>query len=456
MEQKSSRIIIIDPTSTEFNRGSFCYLPYIVFSYYKDYCDAELWEDFTAAQIDNIPPEDEVLVALWSYPQVDLCKTIYRFSASRKIKFFGYTPLVKWAGLPLKVFTPARIKQGIVSYANYVSLGAFYHILLSDCDMHLNKYDGIVYPLFSSYGCPRKCTFCPSCVASEHRRLCIHLDDVEIMLSTMYNRGIRNIHFTDEDFFMIHKRTHEVLKIAKRIGDFNFIALAHLDTLKKFVEEYGPECLKEFGVRLVELGFETADPALAKSMKKGKSLQEYIDVYTAVKDYTDIFWLCLTFFPGETITTLNETGKFLREYGSKPEDLYDRIKTNSTEGGLGQFFQPYPGTPGFEDLPSLGHQIEDRPVRLMPSFLPDSFLNDEIEWAYKDGFRSTIPDKVWEWTEVYNLPTGKIIKFLAWVPQNVRQAILDAKNNCHLSAGEAATFIAILARLGIIKSGRRS
>ena len=74
------KYIVIDPTSTEFNRGSFCYLPYILYcSLRQKELDVELWEDFTAASIDDVVCDDAIYyVSLWSYPQIDLCQVLDR------------------------------------------------------------------------------------------------------------------------------------------------------------------------------------------------------------------------------------------------------------------------------------------------------------------------------------------------------------------------------------------
>ena len=63
------------------------------------------------------------------------------------------------------------------------------------------------------------------------------------------------------------------------------------------------------------------------------------------------------------------------------------VQTNGTMGGLGQFFQPYDGTSGFEDIKMRGIMLSQRPVRLIPSFLPNSLLDNIIEVTgkhYKD------------------------------------------------------------------------
>lgn len=372
MKPNDYSLIIIDPVSPEFNRGSFCYSPYILYSAMKaGDVNARLIENFCAADLDRLPTADEYLVALWSHPQIEHVKTLVRFLPNCKV--FGYTPLIKTLELPLYELTKDEILGGIDCY--HLFFHEFKQILLSDCDMHLAQYEGQVYPLFTSYGCPNGCAFCPS-TANQPRRLYLSVECVKENLQDMADRDYLNIHFTDEDFFFNTDRAHEIIQfLAKHERNFQLIALAERKTLLRYLNKYGNKDLEAAGFKLLEVGLETASDSLGQNMGKGglRDCQELISACSV-----PILWLALTFFPGETIKTLRDTGKFMGTNGFKPQDLYPRIATNGTVGGLGQFFQPYEGTKGFENLGKLGEQITSRPLRLMPSYIPNSFKNDTI------------------------------------------------------------------------------
>ncbi len=145
-------IVIIDPASTEFNRGSFCYLPYIFYSACRSNNeDVFLMENFTIADIDEIPKAKNYYIALWSTPQIEICTVLKRFLKGKMV-FFGYTPLIKEYNFPCVEIGKSIIHKGIVNYPKHYK--DFQYLLLSDCDMHLSKYDGQVFPLCTSYGCP--------------------------------------------------------------------------------------------------------------------------------------------------------------------------------------------------------------------------------------------------------------------------------------------------------------
>ena len=429
-------VVIIDPASTEFNRGSFCYLPYLFYSALKaEGRNVKLIENFTVADLDNLPLADKYATALWSYPQLDACFIIDRF-LDKPNHFFGYYPLIDHYNLHKLTISEETIHKGIVNYSHYFQ--DFKYILLSDCDMHLKKYSGQVYPMFTSYGCPNRCSFCPSSVNCFHRRIMIPTDHVKDKLSQYHFNGYTNIHFTDEDFFFDSDRTYKILNHAKNLGGFQLIGLGSVHSVDRFIYRHGQQILKDSGFKLIEIGLETANDDLAGSMHKAsvakyEELAEMCDI--------DIFWLTLTFFPGETIKSLNDTGAFLRKYGKKREELYGRIQTNGTEGGLGQFFQAYHGTKGFKDLSEKGMIINERPVRLIPSFIPYSFLDSK----YKQVREVTKEDI--EWFKLY-----KVKGIATCINQLDKLEIVgDFTGMKKYDIANKAIFMAICARLGIVE-----
>jgi len=424
---KEYDFVIIDPTSTEFNRGSFCYLPYILFCALSDLGHRVLLlEDFTTANIDSIPSSSKTLISLWSYPQIEASLVLNRF-LERDVEFFGYYPLIESLSLPKYEVSDSLILKGIKNYPKYYD--SFKYLLLSDCDMHLSAYEGLVYPLFTSYGCPRKCSFCPSSVNCNNQRIELPVEDVIDTLNKCHSKGIRNIHFTDEDFFFNVDRAYNILNSQINKG-WNFIALGSVSKVQEFVNVFGERILEDSGVKLIEVGFETGDSDLAKSMYK-PSINQY-ELLSKSLTKVKIFWLTLTFFPGETITSLNKTGEFLKVHGLDTSELFGRVVTNGTTGGLGQFFQLYHGVKDFDSLSSLGIFLTDRPMRLIPSFVPYSFLNSRIS-----DIRSINKDEQ-KWFKFYKVDIEKFkLDFLT---------ISELTDTV-----DGYIFYAICARLGVIK-----
>ncbi len=426
--------VIIDPSYVEFNRGSHGYLPYILYGGLKEQgYNVELFEDFTIPNLEYLPEAKHYYIALWAYPQMDAAFVIQKFLPG-KFSFFGYYPLIDHLKLPKYIVPDEIILKGITSFPKY-----YYdhtQILGCDCDLHLQKYDdgGQVYPLFTAYGCPNRCAFCPATVNCDYKRIEAPISDVYDSLDYCISEGYMNIHFTDEDLFHDIGRAYAILHYVYDRG-MKFIALATVTKVQKFLDTYGEEPLIRSGVKIVEVGFETADETIATSMHKPKK-DKYILLRESLKE-TDIFWLTLTFFPGETISSLNKTGEFLKQYGHKVEDVYSRIATNSTEGGLGQFMQIYHGVKDYDKLIEHGIHLSNRPIRLLPSFIPWSFVDSVVKEI------NPIKEEHLKWFQMYKVDPSKYKIKKGWTIENLLQDIGDD--------ADGFVFFAICARLGIIK-----
>lgn len=444
MEQKSTGksnevlldeydVVILDPTSPDLSRASFCYLPYLLYIALKEEGRSVLlYENFTAMQMDSLPKAKSYMIAFWSPCQRELCHVLKEHLPSKNIEFFGYFPYINKEGFPLYIVPDSDIEIGMKMHPKYYS--HFYSAALCDCG-HLIEYGEDVYPLFTSYGCPSSCAFCSTCINCNHTRLELSLDEVKEQLQRVIESGARSIHFTDEDFFWNVERAFDILTYMAEEGlNLNCIALGSVRKVQQFVDAYGEDIFKEAGLNLLEIGFETADESVSKKMKKvGASHCEKL-----AKDIknTKILWLTMSFFAGETITSLNLTGEFLNKYGLKYDDLYDRIKGNGTRGGLGQYFMPYTGTKGIDNLEDEGITLFQNPMRIVPSFIPNSFLDAVIEKV------NPVHDRDKKWFEFYGLEYDSypIVKNCS-----IRDQVEDPKDY------KAYQFYAICAKVGIIQ-----
>ena len=388
---RTGHTIMIDPVSPEFNRGSFCYMGYLLFSAMQDLkCKVEIKENFCAAEIDTLDHSaDQFLIVMWNHTQIEHVQTLIRFLPKGKVLVFGFWDMIKAQHMPMYEVPAEIIQRGMVTY--YKNFNFFKQILLSDCDMHLKGCTGQVYPFFTTYGCPRGCNFCPTTLnlPTTDRtggRIATPLPELYRVFDDMIdNYGFHNWHFTDEDFYIDHERCKAfcdyLVKKQKDTGlKFQIITLGERHTVNRFVEKYGWDLLVQTGIKLIEIGLESAEDDLGKTMGKGgvKLCHKL-----ANESPIPIMWLTMAFYPGETISALNKTGEFMKEHGLGLDELYDRITTNGTYGGLGQFWQYYEGfykdnKESVDRIELPGTVFSRRPMRLLPSFVPDSFINDHV------------------------------------------------------------------------------
>jgi hypothetical protein len=474
MEHLKNKIILVDITSPEVNRGSYCYLSYLLYSALsgtgKEY--VRLIEEFKMADMDmydwNYP--DDILVALWSYPQIETALLFNRFLKGR-CRFYGYYPLIEKLGLKPAYYTDELIMAGMEKYPRLIAHEFFKYDLLSDCDKHIKgEYDDPsmrMVPMFTSYGCPMGCKFCSATVNCRRKRHVLDIQYVVNNLETLAFAQKYAVHLTDEDFFFDTERAMNILCCAYDISPkFQFIALGGLQSVDKFCDEVNALSENDQGkiwhvLRLIEIGLETADTGLAKAM--GKVHKSGVRMPTLVhgKCMCPILWLAVTFFPGETVSSLNTTGEFLREYGLKASKMEERIVTNGTWGGLGQFFQWYDGCGiSYEELITRGHVLTDRPMRLIPSFIPFSFMGDTFTLDLDAWKRNT--EEVFFWLRVYGIDMPpkmiEIIKSKS-TEEHVMCDVIPVYQNMaaapqelpYVTVAENCTAMAVLARLGIIK-----
>jgi len=132
--------------------------------------------------------------------------------------------------------------------------------------------------LYTSLGCPFKCSFC--CINApfgnnnlenwDHGRNKFRFWSPDFIIEEfdkIHKLGIRNVKIADE-MFVLNKSHFLSLcnKIIERKYDFNIWAYARIDTVK---EEY-LDTLKKAGVNWLALGIESGNSAVRKDVVKGK------------------------------------------------------------------------------------------------------------------------------------------------------------------------------------------
>ena len=363
-------LVIIQPATLERVLSGICYkASWLYFAARKMNQEVKLYEEVGLYDCDEIfnrhGPGAIYAVDLSSYPQQDLAEQIYREFRDYNPRFFGLDGLIKSRGLPLFDYETAgyKLEDGAFDYAENYSL--LLDRLNTDYDSHVATLDNgkPFVPAFFSVGCDRKCPYCYVGYTSFPSNQ-IKMDKAKRVIDYCSERGW-NIHFYDEDFFM-HPDINEILEYMQG-KEVQWICLTTSISLGKKIRELGADYIRASGNLLNEVGVETTDPNV---------LDKKQDLQTVIESGLNIFWLTVTFFPGETIRSKNMTGQFLKAYGYGYDSMVLRMRCNSTVGGLGQFFVPYHGTPWLEKINDMGVVIGRRPTRLWPGFVGNKFLQE--------------------------------------------------------------------------------
>ncbi len=220
-------------------------------------------------------------------------------------------------------------------------------------DLDYLKYNSpyCQYPYVSLYtgrGCPARCTFClwPQVTTGHSYRVRSPENVIEEVrgMPTLFPE-LKEIFFDDDTFTADPPRARKIGELMRPLGlcwSTNSRANVDRDTLK---------VLKDGGLRLFVIGYESGSDTILKNIKKGVSTER---ARRFTRDCHDIGILIHGTFivglPGETLQTIEESIRFAREMN--PETLQVSLAS------------PYPGTEFFRYVQDEG-------------FLVDSVYNDE-------------------------------------------------------------------------------
>jgi len=214
-------------------------------------------------------------------------------------------------------------------------------VYMRDLDVTRYNVPFLLHPfiaLYTTRGCPAQCTFClwPQTLSGHawRKRSC---DDVAAELAWA-KRAFPEVkeYFFDDDTFNIQKaRTIELCGKLKPLGltwSCNSRVTADYDTLK---------AMKEAGCRLLIVGFESGDPQILRSIKKGASVERALDFTRDCRKLGLVlhgdFILGL---PGETKESIRNTIEFAK-----------RLDCETIQVSMAHAF---PGTELFEYLQQNG------------------------------------------------------------------------------------------------------
>ena len=215
-------------------------------------------------------------------------------------------------------------------------------------DLDYLKYNSpyCQYPYVSLYtgrGCPARCTFClwPQ-VTTGHSYRTRSPENVfeEVREMPKLFPTMKEIFFDDDTFTADPPRARRLAELFKPLGicwSTNSRANVDRDTLK---------VMKDGGLRLFVVGYESGNEEILKNIKKGVGIDR---ARRFTKDCHDIGILIHGTFivglPGETMQTIEETIRFAREMD--PETLQVSLAS------------PYPGTHFYDYVKDNGFLVQD-------------------------------------------------------------------------------------------------
>jgi hopanoid biosynthesis associated radical SAM protein HpnJ len=218
-------------------------------------------------------------------------------------------------------------------------------------DLDYKRYNSpyCQYPYVSLYtgrGCPARCTFClwPQVTTGHSYRarspesVCEEVRGMPRLFPEM-----REVFFDDDTFTADPARARE---IARRLGP---LGITWSTNARANVDRETLEVLKDNGLRLFVVGYESGNAEILRSIKKGVSLER---ARRFTRDCHELGILIHGTFilglPGETRETIAETMRFAREMN--PTTIQVSLAS------------PYPGTHFYEWVREHGYMAVDQMV----------------------------------------------------------------------------------------------
>ncbi|TET36358.1 MAG: radical SAM protein [Planctomycetota bacterium] len=245
--------------------------------------------------------------------------------------------------------------------------------------------------MFTSRGCPGKCTFCSSPTFYGRKIRYRSAESVLAEIEEIAGLGYKEIFFRDEIFTVSKKRVYAVCKgILKREIKISWICSSRIGA----VDYEMIRIMKKAGCHMLRLGVETGVQDLLDNVRKGITVEQTRKTLKwANRVGIDTHAHMMIGMPGETKDTLKETFRF----------VIDIDPTIVTFG----ICTPYPGTQLFDELKSAHPEIGDGTQSDLSTLHTKSFYNvhftslteEELQKFIRLAYRKFYlrPDYILKW-----------------------------------------------------------
>ncbi|OHB93109.1 MAG: hopanoid biosynthesis associated radical SAM protein HpnJ [Planctomycetes bacterium RIFCSPHIGHO2_12_FULL_52_36] len=218
-----------------------------------------------------------------------------------------------------------------------------------DLNIHNYQIPYLKRPYVSIYtgrGCPAQCIFClwPQTFTGNTYRVRSPQNVVEeVQLAVKYFPEANEIFFDDDTFTANRSRVHEICKGLKHLG------ITWSTTSRVTTDPETLKVMKDSGLRLLVVGYESGSQKILNNVKKGTTLEQAREFTKNCKKLgIQIHGAFILGLPEETKETIEESIRFAREMNP------DTIQVSLAS--------PYPGTKFYEMCQERGYLVEENLV----------------------------------------------------------------------------------------------
>ena len=244
--------------------------------------------------------------------------------------------------------------------------------------------------IYSSRGCPHKCTFCPNRILSPQFRPRSPGHVVDEM-EYWYSKGCRQFNFDDDNFNFMKERVFEICDEIERRGLKQLFLRCSNGIRADRVDKEMLARMREVGFNYIAFGVDGGNNRILEIVKKGETIET---IEQAIKDACnvgyDVKLLFVVGTPYETRADVEDKVILSRKYPIQEVHFYNTI--------------PYPGTELYDWVEENGCFLRE----------PEDYLNDV-------SCLTNVP--VFETPE---LPRKERIELLSYLSKVRRQVHRDA------------------------------
>ncbi|MBU1598729.1 B12-binding domain-containing radical SAM protein [bacterium] len=233
---------------------------------------------------------------------------------------------------------------------------------------------------FTARGCPGKCTYCSSPSFYGRKIRFREAKAVLAELEIIRLQGYREVFFRDEMFTVNKKRTINICEgMLKKGINLTWICSARIGS----VDVETMMLMKKAGCHMVRFGVESGNQQILDNIQKGITLGQTRQTFEWMhKIGIDTHAHCMVGMPGETMETIEQTIKFIKEIDP----------TIATFG----ICTPYPGTHLFSEVTKAHPELKDGSSLDLSTLHTESFYNEvftglsqeELNKAIRKAYRA--------------------------------------------------------------------
>jgi len=274
---------------------------------------------------------------------------------------------------------------------------------LFDKDLFVGE-DGLIkgfHRVFTSRGCPGKCTFCDHKVYEQQMKYhpVEHMLEYVKMVRDKY--GITTFSIADDCFMMNHDRVRQFAKGMKEMG-----VMWRANSRANLVNPEILKDMKDSGCHSIAFGIETADPESLERVKKFVRLEnQFTSVKMAHEAGLEVYACMMTGFPWETEKHVQSQIDYVKK-------TWNDVSLYQVSGSL----MPFPGTEiyteyakqyGFENY-WLRQEYQDFGIQIYQNCMnplanscfyqrylfDDTYIQEEKFFKYSDGYKAKVREFV--------------------------------------------------------------